>query len=86
MASELDSLREGICPNKCGKIILFDKPLTVVLPCAVIDIISDLQMRGEVSKDIKDVVLIVAACPKCGFHVTNTVSEQVAFTPMAKAK
>jgi hypothetical protein len=60
--SKLDLIKEGLCPNKCGKLTILKHPLKILLyiPEDLMDHVPE-----EANEDYYGA--IVAMCLECGF-------------------
>ena len=70
-----DNIRNGICPNGCGKLILFKFPIYIweLCPVEVLEAYYDSQADDNVDFDH---VAIGAVCPMCSFVVTGTAKDR----------
>ena len=64
--SDLDLIKEGSCPNKCGKLTILKHPLKILLliPEDLID-----HVPKEADEDYYGA--IIAMCLECGFTLTQ---------------
>jgi hypothetical protein len=69
---KLDLIKEGLCPNECGKLTVLKHPLKIMLliPEDLIDSVPE-----EADEDYYGA--IAAMCLECGFTLTIGGSEEI---------
>ena len=63
-----ETLAHGQCPNKCGKLTTFEKPIAILYTIPV-DLLEVLYEGYDTPEDIFG--YLVAHCDKCGFNWTT---------------
>lgn len=69
-----DKINRELCPNGCGELTVFKKPITI-LYLIPDELLITLYEGVELSED--SFGHIIAHCDKCGFNLSTTPKEEV---------
>jgi len=69
-----DKINKGLCPNGCGELTRFEKPISIlhVIP---IDVLIELYEGIDTPED--SFGYLVAHCDKCGFNLSTPPRDEI---------